>query len=193
MVASGTLAVSVAPQDIDSHSATTSGLNVDVQHLTTSKGIALEDPPMGGVFESVVAILTLIRDSMLGECPFGELAELCARTCRVLEATDDLAGIDETIESLGRTVRRIESGIRQRGDCARDLREHNLDCVIAWREELCEILRVLGGGSGRGSALELSGIHEYVHNPFHLEPDSAPALVTPTSVPSVVGYLGLRG
>ena len=105
------------------------------------------------------------QDSIPEERLFIKLAELCARTCRVLEATDDLSCIGETIESLGRcvgsahpfspvimsgtrTVRRIEFGIRERGDRARDLREDDSDytekCVIAWRAELCEKLGVLG-------------------------------------------------
>jgi hypothetical protein len=37
MLASGTLAVNVAPQNIDYHSAMTSALNADIQHFTTSK------------------------------------------------------------------------------------------------------------------------------------------------------------
>lgn len=41
---------------------------------------------------------------MTEERPFVELAELCSRTCRVLQAIDDLGGISETTEDLGRCV-----------------------------------------------------------------------------------------
>ena len=41
---------------------------------------------------------------MVEESPFVELAELCSRACHVLEVIDDLGGIVETLEDLGRCV-----------------------------------------------------------------------------------------
>ena len=44
------------------------------------------------------------QDGMVEESPFVELAKLCSRACHVLEVIDDLGGIVETPEDLGRCV-----------------------------------------------------------------------------------------
>ena len=44
------------------------------------------------------------QDGMVEESPFVGLAELCSRTCHVLEAMEDLGSIGETLEDLGRCV-----------------------------------------------------------------------------------------
>ena len=92
---------------------------------------------------------------------FLELAGLCSRACHVLETVDDLSRFGENIEDLGRCVgsacslfltmtsgprivSNIESGIRERMNCAIDLPEHlptaANECVKAWQKELGAIL-----------------------------------------------------
>jgi hypothetical protein len=103
------------------------------------------------------------------------------------------------ITSDFRTLRRIESGIRELRNFPQNLWECNFnsteECAIAWRAELCQILSVLDlhtsqlvaavptvpqlpqGDSGQGSALEPSRTHEHVRGPLDSGRDSAPALV----------------
>lgn len=60
METSRTQAVDDAAEIGDYHSATTTALNTDIQHFTTSRCM-VEVSPVKTVFESVVAILTLVR------------------------------------------------------------------------------------------------------------------------------------
>ncbi|KAF9642586.1 kinase-like protein [Thelephora ganbajun] len=172
------------PPDIDYHSATTAVLNAAIQSLTTSKEI-VQPNLVKSVFDSALAILTLVRDEMIEEDSFTELAKLCIRTCHVLQTVtegrdfDDLSGlIRRQIEDLGRNIHHIESAVRERADCAHDLRECHprctRECIIAWREELLEMLRVFEGGTARGGSLEA----EHVQKPTDAEPLLAPALAT---------------
>ncbi|KAF9642627.1 hypothetical protein BDM02DRAFT_2008189 [Thelephora ganbajun] len=137
---------------IDYHSATTAVLNAAIQSLTASKEMA-ENNLMKTIFESVLTILILVRDEMIEEDSFVELAKLCVKACHVLQAVtegrdfDDLSGhIRQQIEDLERTIRHIESAVRERADCVYDLQECHpgctRECIIVWREELSEMLRV---------------------------------------------------
>ncbi|KAF9643932.1 kinase-like protein [Thelephora ganbajun] len=159
-------AVGDPPSDIDYHSATTAVLNAAIQSLTASKEI-VQPNLVESVFESVLAILTLVREEMTEEDSFVELAKLCVRTCHILQAVtegrdfDNLSGhIRQQVEDLEGTIRHIESTVRERADwCTRKY-------IIAWREELCEKLSVFDG----------------VQRPTDAEPLPAPALVGATSM-----------
>ena len=106
---------------------------------------------------------------MIEEEPFVELVEVCARTCRVLATVaerkdvDNLSGLNSKLEDLGRyvdpaqpsllmitrnirTVRRIESAVREHVDCTHDPQEYQSgsaeERIIAWRAELRELSSV---------------------------------------------------
>ncbi|KAF9643933.1 kinase-like protein [Thelephora ganbajun] len=162
-------------------------LNAGIESLTASKE-TVQPNLVKSVFESVIVILTLVRDEMIEEDSFVELAKLCVRTCHVLQTViegrdfDDLSGlIRRQIGDLGRTIRHIESVVRERADCVHNLRESypecTRECIIVWREELLEMLRVFDGDTARGGALEA----EHVQGPTDAEPSPAPALVEATS------------
>jgi hypothetical protein len=101
---------------------------------------------------------------MIDDDAYVELAKCCTRACHVLKtategrSVDDLSGPSKKrIEGLGRcvdlansspltitrgisTVRHLESVVRARANCARDLRDNHhgptKKCLIAWREIL---------------------------------------------------------
>ena len=108
---------------------------------------------------------------MIEEDSFVELAKTCTRTCHVLKTVSDGKDVgslngpsEEQIEDLGRcvdptqppllaitddtrTVRHIESAVRECANCTRDSRESypksTNGCVVSWRTELLEKLRAL--------------------------------------------------
>ena len=108
---------------------------------------------------------------MTEEDSFVELVKTCARTCHVLKTMSEERSVGslsdlgkEQIEELGRcvdpvqpplltiindtrTVRYIESAVRESANCARDSQEHYLNstngCVLSWRTKLSERLRAL--------------------------------------------------
>ena len=95
-----------------------------------------------------------------------------------------------TITDDIRIVRDIESGVRERASCARDLREYHPgsteECLIAWRKEVLEILRAFDvrgpqvaisrfpkspqGNLGPGGVLEVGDIEEHVRESVGAEP-----------------------
>lgn len=107
---------------------------------------------------------------MIEDDLFVDLARICVKTCHVLKMltdgrdVDELSGPDEKqIEVLERcadpvqpsplimmgdirTVRSIESAVRERGSCVRDSRGYypgpTNECVIAWRVTLREALNI---------------------------------------------------
>ena len=143
---------------------------------------------------------------MVGEDSFVELAKLCTRACRAVKTVtegrdaDTLSGpskkkiedlarcVDPAQPSLSiitrdiRTIRHIESAVRERANCPCDLRQHHpgpsSESSIAWRTELWEILSVCEvrrrqlttpkfsqppqGDLGRGGASEVSKIEQDV-------------------------------
>ena len=107
---------------------------------------------------------------MIKEGPFVELVEACARACLVLKNaterrdTDNSSGPSEkqikdlgrcvdivqrsplTVSTIIRILRHVESVVAERANCRRDLQEYHPrsteEHLIAWRMEMCEILRV---------------------------------------------------
>ena len=106
---------------------------------------------------------------MIEEDLFVELAEVCFRTCRVLGAVaerkdaDNLSGLNSKLEDLGRyvdparpslltmtsdirTIRHIESMVREHANCIHDPQEYQSgpgeERIIAWRAELRELSSV---------------------------------------------------
>ena len=94
-----------------------------------------------------------------------DVAKSCVKTCHVLKTAtegrdvDGLSGPNQEIEKLERcagsgrfslltmtsdtrTVRHIESAIREHADCAQDLCEDHpgsaIECLAAWRAEMLE-------------------------------------------------------
>ena len=156
---------------------------------------------------------------MANEDLFMDVAKSCVRTCHVLKTmtegtgVDDLSGPSKEIEALercadpgrfflltmtsdARTVRHIESTIREHADCARDLCEDHpgsaTECLAAWRTEMLEKLRALDVcdfhltiptpseppqvGLRQGGVLEVDEIRQHVQGPIDTEP-TAPALI----------------
>jgi len=95
------------------------------------------------------------------------------------------------------TVHHIESAVRKRTNCARDSQEHHLEsivgCLVAWRMEILERLRVFDvcgfhwftipmpsnrpqGDLGPGGILEAGPIEQHVQRPVDAE------LLTPAPV-----------
>ena len=101
-----------------------------------------------------------------------------------------------TVTNNTRTVRHIESAIRERADCAQDLWEDHpvstTECLTVLQTEMLEILRALDVCDFRlkmptpseppqvglrwGGALEVDEIRQHVHGSMDAEP-SAPALI----------------
>lgn len=144
--------------------ATTVELNADIEALTACKAI-VGAAPLKAVFESVISLLTLVRDETIDDEPLAELVELCVRTCRAFAAMtrerdmNTLSGSSgQWIEDLGRTVRSVEFTVKECANCARDLQRRNCsyteENLIAWRAALCEILTAFEGSMGCGSAIE---------------------------------------
>ena len=144
-----------------------------------------------------------------------ELTNACVRTCHALKTTtegmdeDNLSGPSKkqieglagcvdpaqlsplTITSYIRTVRHIESAVRERANPTRDLWERRPrfvnECIIAWQAELLEILSVFEVRScqltiptisqpPQGGVLEASEIKQHVQRSADAEP-SVPASV----------------
>ncbi|KAF9780769.1 hypothetical protein BJ322DRAFT_280487 [Thelephora terrestris] len=127
----------------DSHSAATVALNSDIKSLTISKG-TVEPTLAKDLYDPVIAILTFVRDELIEEDSFVKLADLCSRTCHVLEAVGDLGSFREQVTDLGRILGNIESVVRTCANCATDSRERlhmsAEECVNTWRKELGEML-----------------------------------------------------
>ena len=157
---------------------------------------------------------------MVEEDSFVELAETCVRTCHVLRTVTDgrdpnsssgpnKGQIEDlwkcvdpahppllTLTSDTRTVRHIESAVRERAYCARDSQERysesTNECPVAWRTEMLERLRILEvcdfqlamptpsklpqGDPGQGGILEVSPIEQHVQRFVDADP-LAPASV----------------
>ena len=152
---------------------------------------------------------------MIEENSFAELAKTCVRAFHVLKIATDRRDIDNSssprrqIEDLGRcvdpaqlpllkmtsdirTVRHIESAVRERVNYARDSQGHHPgstdECPVAWRMEMLERLRILDacglqpirsesphGDLGQGDILEVGPIKQHVHGSVDAE------LLTPPS------------
>jgi hypothetical protein len=106
---------------------------------------------------------------MIDDEVYVELAKWCARACHVLKTATNGRSVDslsdsskKRAEDLGRcvdlvnsflpiitsdtrTIRHIESVVRERASCALDLQEHysgsTRECLVAWQAEMREILR----------------------------------------------------
>ena len=156
---------------------------------------------------------------MANEGEFVDVAKSCVRTCLVLRTVtegrdvDGSGGPSKQIEELERcadpgrfslltmtsnprTVRHIESAIRERADCAQDLWEDHpgsaTERLATWRTEMLERLRALDVcdfrltmptpseppqvGLRRGGALEVGKIRQHVQGSIDAEP-SAPTLI----------------
>ena len=157
---------------------------------------------------------------MIEEDSFVELANACVRACHVLKTvtdgrdTDSLRSPSERqIEDLGRcvdpaqpplltmtsdtrTVRHIESAVKERANCARDSQEHHPGSIdeapVAWQTEVLERLRVLDvccfqlavptrsklpqGDLGQGGILEVGSIEQRVQGSIGVD------LLAPASV-----------
>jgi len=101
-----------------------------------------------------------------------------------------------------RTVRHIESAVRERANCARDSHEHSpgsIDgCPVVWRTEMLERLRALDvcgfqpamltpsklpqGDLGPGGILEAGTIKQHVQRSTDAEPLIPPSVVCPTLI-----------
>ena len=185
MPAPGPRAVSDIPSTVGCHLAATAVLNTDIETLTAFKD-AVEVSPVKEIFESIIAILTLVKVGLLVLLPFlrsligdevvekdsvVELTRTCVRACHVLKTATDGRNVEglsdpsqSQIEDFGRcvnlmqhpplmitndirTVRHIESTIRERTNCNGNLRkthpESIEECLLGWQAEMLEGLRIL--------------------------------------------------